>query len=257
MRYLILSDIHSNWEALEASLAAVEGRYDKAVCCGDIVGYGADPNRAVEWVRVNAVAVVRGNHDKACCGIDDAESFNAVARAAALWTRNQLTLENLNYLRQLPAGPVQVEVPGSQKDFQVVHGSLSDEDEYMMVPREAAEEFANLPLQVTFFGHTHVQGGFVSRAGVAKALRPSYEAGISTRTLEIEESEKYMLNPGSIGQPRDGDSRAALVIYAPGEGPSEGIVEYWRIPYDIAAAQERITAAGLPEVLAYRLRLGR
>ena len=253
MRYLILSDIHSNWEALEASLEAVKGRYDQAVCCGDIVGYGADPNRAVEWVRANAMAVVRGNHDKACCGIDDAEDFNSVARAAALWTRNQLTLENLNYIRQLPAGPVQIEVAGSQKDFQVVHGSLSDEDEYVMAPPDAAAEMGRLPLQVTFFGHTHVQGGFVSRGGVAKALRPGYDAGVSSRRLEIEEGEKYLLNPGSIGQPRDGDNRAALVIYTPGEGA----VEYWRIPYNIAAAQEKIITSGLPEVLAYRLRLGR
>lgn len=247
MRYLILSDIHANLEALEASLAAAEGRYDKVVCCGDIVGYGADPNAAVEWVRANVVALVRGNHDKASCGITNAEEFNAAARAAALWTREQLTLENLNYLRELPVGPVQVD------DYHIVHGSPEDEDDYVLVARDAALELERLTLPVTFFGHTHVQGGFFWSEGSVRPLKPTYDAGISSRLLEIEPHEKYLLNPGSIGQPRDGDPRAAFAIYA----PPDKLVEYWRVPYDIQTAQRKMLAAGLPEVLAYRLSLGR
>src|SRR5579871_777541 len=107
MRYLIVSDIHANWEGLEASLAAVDGRYDEILCLGDIVGYGADPNRCVEWVREHCAAgcVVRGNHDKVCCGHDEGADFNATALRAARWTRDQLTPQNLAYLQELPEGP--------------------------------------------------------------------------------------------------------------------------------------------------------
>ncbi len=252
MRYLILSDIHANMDALEAALEVAEGRYDRAVCLGDIVGYGPDPNAAVDWVREHTVAVVRGNHDKASCGITDAQEFNSAAKAAALWTREQLTLENLNYLRELPVGPVLVPADGGE-DFHIVHGSLDDEDEYVVVPRDAAPEFERLPLQVTFFGHTHMQGGFVWKNGRAQAVKPTFPAGISSATLEIEEPAKYLVNPGAIGQPRDGDSRAAFAIYRPGEK----VVEYWRFPYNIRAAQAKMMAAGLPEVLAYRLNFGR
>ena len=125
MRYLIVSDLHANLESLKAVLSAVENRYDRVVCCGDLVGYGPDPNPVVDWVRANAVAVIRGNHDKACCGVTEAEDFNQVARTAALWTRQRLTAENLAYLRALPAGPLEVD------GFQIVHGSVQDEDEYL------------------------------------------------------------------------------------------------------------------------------
>src|SRR6266404_1513126 len=122
MRYLILSDIHANWQGLEACLAAAEGYYDKILCLGDIVGYGGDPNACVEWVRAHCAAghVVRGNHDKVCCGIDPGTDFNATALKAARWTLNELTQENLEYLRALPMGPVMIEVP--ERDFLLVHG---------------------------------------------------------------------------------------------------------------------------------------
>ena len=106
MRYLILSDIHANWEALEAVLADARGDYSEILCCGDLVGYGADPNAVVEWARGQVKAVVRGNHDKACAGLEDLEWFNSVARAAAIWTGRALMPENLDYLRNLPQGPL-------------------------------------------------------------------------------------------------------------------------------------------------------
>src|SRR5712691_11110904 len=99
MRYLILSDLHSNWEALQAVLAAAQGQYDQAVCCGDLVGYGSDPDLVVDWVRENVTAAIRGNHDKACCSITDAEDFSLAAQQAAFWTRRHLSPENLEYLR--------------------------------------------------------------------------------------------------------------------------------------------------------------
>src|ERR1017187_5792065 len=145
MRYLILSDIHANWEALEASLAAVEGHYDQILCLGDIVGYGADPNRCVEWVRANCAAgrVVRGNHDKVCCGLETGEDFNATALRAARWTQEQLTPENLEYLRALPEGPAVIGVahPELPPDFQLVHGSPLDEDEYLVSGTDAGMAF--------------------------------------------------------------------------------------------------------------------
>ncbi len=249
MRYLLISDLHANLEGLEAVLAAAEGRYDRVVCCGDIVGYGPDPNAVTDWVRANAMAVVRGNHDKACCGITDAQEFNSAARAAALWTRDCLTAENLAYLRALAVGPMEVE------GFQILHGSILDEDEYVFVLQDALEGFSELRHRLTFFGHTHIQGGFLrSAGGAAETIRPSFPPGIGTKRLELKGPDQYLLNPGSTGQPRDGDSRAAFVLYTPGEG---GQVEYWRVPYKIAATQQKMRQASLPEVLSLRLSLGR
>ena len=109
MRYLVVSDLHSNWEALEAVLADARDRYDSIVCCGDLVGYGPDPNPVVDWARAHLRAVIRGNHDRACTGLENLEWFNPVARVASVWTMSQLTPVNLDYLRNLPAGPVAVD----------------------------------------------------------------------------------------------------------------------------------------------------
>lgn len=270
MRYLILSDIHANWEGLEASLAAVEGRHDQILCLGDIVGYGADPNRCVEWVRAHCAAghVVRGNHDKVCSGLEAGEDFNATALRAARWTQEQLTPENLEYLRALPQGPAVIGVPHPEVppefplDFQLVHGSPLDEDEYLVSGTDAGMAFERQMHGRTFFGHTHVQGGFIANPPAhdwwghgsgARIIRMKNGPGIVNTVLELEEREKYLLNPGSTGQPRDGDSRAGLAIY----DPEARVLEYWRIPYDVPAAQSRIVAAGLPEVLAARLQFGR
>jgi predicted phosphodiesterase len=266
MRYLILSDIHANWEGLEASLAAVEGRYDQILCLGDIVGYGADPNPCVEWVRANCAAgsVVRGNHDKVCCGLDPGEDFNNTALRAARWTQVQLRHENLEYLRSLPQGPALMGVPNPELalDFQLVHGSPLDEDEYLVSGTDAGMAFEHQTCRLTFFGHTHVQGGFMANPPAhdwwghgsgARIIRMKNGQGIAKNTLELEDREKYLLNPGSTGQPRDGDNRAGLAIY----DPDARVLEYWRIPYDLAVAQSRIIAAGLPEVLATRLQFGR
>lgn len=249
MRYLVVSDIHSNWEALQAVLEAAEGQYERVVCCGDLVGYGPDPNRVVDWARANLAAVVRGNHDKACCGISEAEDFNAVARAAALWTRQELPVENLNYLRSLPAGPLVI------GGFQIIHGSVRDEDEYLFMPQDAHEDFVSLGYPLTFFGHTHQQGGFMRVAGRRiNVLHPTSEPGATSAALELEERQQYLLNPGSVGQPRDADPRAAFAIY---EDLGLGVVEYCRTPYDVAATQEKMSKAALPEILIRRLALGR
>ena len=155
MRYLIISDLHGNWEALQAVLSQAAGQYDKVLCLGDLIGYGADPNAVVDWCRQHVSVVVRGNHDKASVGLEDLEWFNPVARAAAIWTQNALSPENLDWVRALPKGPVAV------NGFQVVHGSPLDEDEYMIGAADAGQVFSYIDVRVSFFGHTHLQGGFI------------------------------------------------------------------------------------------------
>ena len=245
MRYLILSDIHANWEALEAVLAGAEGGYGQIVCCGDLVGYGPDPNRVADWVRDHAAFVVRGNHDKAAARLENLEWFNPVAKAAALWTINELSPVNQEYVRRLAKGPLAIE------GFQIVHGSPLDEDEYLLGAVEVRQAFAYLDCDLTFFGHTHVQGGFMASRGHVRALSgPRW--GIPSMPLGLNPDDSYLINPGAVGQPRDGDPRAAYAIY-----DSDGhFVDYFRHEYDIGGVQEKIRRAGLPSMLAERLAAG-
>ena len=253
MRYLILSDIHSNLEALQAVWEAAEGAYDQLICCGDLVGYGPDPDAVVDWVRQHVTAVVRGNHDKACSGIIGTDDFTEDARVSALWTRDHLTPENRSYLQSLPKGPRDIE-----GQFGILHGTPRDEDEYIPDTWAAAGMFEFLKHRVSFFGHTHLQGGFVkSRRRITEVrLKPVTRraaSGIRARgVLEIQAEETYYLNPGSVGQPRDRDRRAAFAIY-----DTDGLVEYGRVHYDIETTTNKILEAGLPEFLAYRLGIGR
>jgi predicted phosphodiesterase len=246
VRYLIVSDLHANLEALQAVLAQSAGSYDRALCSGDLVGYGADPNPVCDWVRLNCAVVVRGNHDRASTGQDDLEWFNPVARNAAMWTLQALSPENAAYIVGLPRGPVTVGT------FQVFHGSPYDEDEYVVAAGEASQAFSYMESRVAFFGHTHVQGGFIwNQSRVETILR--VPARSDSQSLSIDSECAYMINPGSTGQPRDGDPRAAYVIY---DTEAKEVV-YYRVGYDIAAAQRKIHAAGLPPILADRLAVGR
>ena len=240
MRYLILSDIHSNWEALEAVLAAAEGEYDEIICCGDFIGYGADPNRVIDWARERVgVAVGFGSQ----IGNVDLEWFNPVARAATIWTHRELTQENKDYIRALARGPVGV------NGFQVVHGSPLNEDEYIVNVTEAAEAFAYMDTRVVFFGHTHLQGGFEwSRRKVWGLSAPA-----NPMLLDLNADSAYLINPGSVGQPRDEDPEAAYVLY----DPDDQFLFYHRIRYDVETAQAKIRNAGLPPLLADRLAVGR
>ena len=245
MRYLILSDVHANREALEAVLADAEGRYDQILCAGDLVDYGADPNAVVDWARQSAAVVVRGNHDKVCAGLDDVEWFNPAARASTLWTRNALTEENLEYLRCLPQGPLSI------GDFQIMHGSPADEDEYVVSFSDVQRLCTGLERQMSFFGHTHLQGGFF--------WRDSSYAGLGRTPLEAAESIVEvpadccgMINPGSVGQPRDGDPRAAYLVYS----PEEKVFSYRRVVYNVREAQRKILDAFLPPQFAVRLAVG-
>jgi diadenosine tetraphosphatase ApaH/serine/threonine PP2A family protein phosphatase len=246
VRYLIVSDLHANLEALEGVLRHAAGRYDRAVCCGDLIGYGADPNPVVDWVRGHCDIVVRGNHDRACTGQEDLEWFNPVARAAALWTLDKLSGENAEYVRNLPKGPAFVD------GFELLHGSPCDEDDYVVAPDDAAEAFGYLESRVAFFGHTHLQGGFIWNRERVETISPT-ALDIDRQLMDIESDEGYLINPGSVGQPRDGDPRAAYALY----NAEAGVVSYCRVEYDVESAQRKIRDGGLPPFLAERLSVGR
>ena len=251
MRILLLSDIHSNLEALEACLA-VAPECDLVVNLGDIVGYGANPNEVIERSRALGEYFVRGNHDKAAAGLIDLKDFNPIAGLAALWTRDQLTPENLEWLRELPQGPIQV--PGLT-DVQFVHGSPMDEDEYVVTLRDALEPLLVSSVPLTFFGHSHLQGAFSSNPNDGGAVRPVYQTvgRAESDEWELEKGIQYLINPGSVGQPRDGDWRAGFAVF-----DSEAYtVAFHRVPYNLKQAQDRILAANLPSRLATRLAAGR
>lgn len=248
MRFLILSDVHANLTALEAALVEAKGKWDKTICLGDVVGYGPDPNEVIDRIRALDAVTIRGNHDKVGSGLTSADDFNPVARAAAMWTREHLRPENRSYLENLPLGPVSV------NGFSIVHGALHDEDEYVVGPAQALESLLEAPSPVTFFGHTHLQGGFsLGPDNKLTSLRLRPEDGDRFTTLELKQGTNYLLNPGSVGQPRDGDSRAAFAI----ADSDAGQVQFWRVPYKVESVQQRMEKAGLPEPLILRLSFGR
>ena len=244
MRYLILSDIHGNWEALEAVLESAEAEtIEQVLVLGDLVGYGAGPNEVVETVRRRAERVIRGNHDKVVAKLDDGDGFNSVALAAARWTTDALSDENLTYLRDLDRGPVEV-----LEGVNLCHGSPLDEDEYVMSLDGAQRVFEDFIGRLTFFGHTHLPMVFVaSAAGVHGAALEGDDF-----TITIDPENRYLVNPGSVGQPRDRNPQAAYVIYDSGRQE----IRWRRCDYELEKAQRRILDAGLPQILAYRLAAG-
>ncbi|MDX1632126.1 MAG: metallophosphoesterase family protein [Thermoanaerobaculia bacterium] len=246
MRHLILSDMHGNWEAFRTVLRRVQRkRFDRTLILGDLVGYGAGPNQVVEAIRglEGEVALVRGNHDKVVAGLEDGSNFNPAALEAARWTRERLTEANLRFVEELPKGPVEVD-----EELVICHGSPLDEDAYTFSDFDAFQIFAEHEARVTFFGHTHIPSLFVEHGdGIEVALLQGEDG-----TIEIENGFHYLINPGSIGQPRDRDPRAAYMTY----DDAEGTVRWYRLEYPVQKAQRRIRDAGLPDALAERLALG-
>src|SRR5579884_2329230 len=197
MRYLVLTDIHANLEALDAVIADARRRgFDKTLVLGDLVGYGADPNAVIERIRsLKPAAIVRGNHDKVACGLEQADGFNAVAKSAARWTLDVLIPEYREWLAALPGGPIDVD-----DTVQICHGSPFDEDAYIFDELDAlrALKIASRPL--CLFGHTHYPVTFELSAESFDSIGPS-AAGESV--LALVPGTKYLMNPGSVGQPRD------------------------------------------------------
>jgi diadenosine tetraphosphatase ApaH/serine/threonine PP2A family protein phosphatase len=251
LRILLLSDIHANLEALEACLSAAPS-FDSVVNLGDVVGYGASPNEVVDRSRSLGKIFVRGNHDKAATGLLELDDFNPLAAAAAIWTRDQLTSEHREWLRSLPQGPLPLE---DFPEAQLVHGSPGDEDAYVVSLGDALVPLSAPKTPLTFFGHTHLQGGFFANGDSADGFRPEYRTigQVESVSLQLKPATRYLINPGSIGQPRDGDWRAAYALF----DTEAQIVHFHRAPYNLKAAQDRIFAANLPPRLATRLAAGR
>ncbi len=242
MQFLLIADLHANWPALQAAVADAKQNFDRIICCGDLVGYNPHPAQVLEWTRNHCAVVIRGNHDKVVAGLEDLEWFNEIAQAAAVWTIGRLSNEQIDYLRNLPQGPRTLE------HFHICHGSPRDEDEYVATPREAAACFAHFELPLAFFGHTHLQGGFFLRHGRIGRI-PQVPKKDAESVITLEPDTVYMVNPGSIGQPRDGDPRAAYALY----DSDQKIVTLRRVGYAIDKTAREIRSARLPDMLALRL----
>lgn len=246
MRYLILSDIHSNDEALSAVLSRVRRKkYDRVVVLGDFVGYGANPNQVVDRIRRlrRRKVLIRGNHDKVVSGLDAGELFSPIALAAARWTADRLTPQSRRFLEALPPGPTAVD--GA---FLICHGSPRDEDAYIFSDRDAYLNFRDSEALVCFFGHSHIPSVFTLEP---HGIRVEVVAGERVR-LKLQRDRRYLINPGSIGQPRDRNPAAAYAIY----DASARVVHFDRVPYDVGKTREKILRAGLPGMLGDRLLVG-
>jgi len=240
MRFAIFSDIHANLEAFEAVMAdARDRKCTDFVCLGDVVGYNANPHECVARVREMDCPIVKGNHDEQASLIESSRDFNEMAEQAIQWTRDNLTEDDKEWLRDLL---FQRQV----RDFTIVHATLDTPQQwgYVFNNLDAAASFTYQHTTVCFFGHTHVPMGFIRDDGVHR---------VRIEQLRIEPSKKYFINVGSVGQPRDADWRAAYCVY----DIENNSVEQRRLKYDVAAAQKKIITAGLPHLLAERLAIGR
>ena len=240
MRFAIFGDIHANLEAFEAVLAdAKDLGCSRCVCLGDIVGYNASPNECIGLVQSLGCPVVKGNHDDYASTLSPLDDFNPLAEAAILWTREKLSPKEKRWLLELP-------LVTSVEDFTIVHANLDDPAGwgYVLNQLDAAASFSHQETKICFFGHTHVPRLYVRDKSVI---------GLPLTTLRCESQKIYFVNVGSVGQPRDGDWRAAYVVF---DSEAEEIT-LRRLHYDIAQTQEKILEAGLPFKLAERLLFGR
>jgi diadenosine tetraphosphatase ApaH/serine/threonine PP2A family protein phosphatase len=242
MRYAILADIHSNLAAFEAVLTDADGRggFDKIWCLGDVVGYGPDPNECIKRLRQFEPVCIAGNHDWAAIGKMDTSEFNPVAAAAAHWTSEQLTAEDRDYLLGLP-------LTLREDDFTLAHGSPREPIwEYLLSTEAAQDNFAYFETAYCLVGHSHIPLIFELAADKA-VYREFTEAN-----LKLKE-KRMIINPGGVGQPRDGDPRASYAIY---DAEAHTLRRY-RVEYDIPATQRKMAEQGLPTPLILRLSVGR
>lgn len=248
MRYLVLTDIHGNIDALEAVLADA-GDVDAHLLLGDVVGYGAGPNEVIARIRELApAAMIRGNHDKVIAGLEIPESFNPAALQSAAWTAEALTPDHREWLAGLPQGPAIVD-----DVIEICHGMPHDEDEYLFTPRDASRAMDAARRPVCLFGHTHVPACYVQSLDDPDLLLVEDTGQGRPVVLSLDERRRFVINPGAVGQPRDGDPRAAYAVY----DHDARTLALARIEYDVELAQRRIRDAGLPDILARRLAVGR
>ncbi|MDH7513341.1 MAG: metallophosphoesterase family protein [Clostridiales bacterium] len=245
MRYLIFADIHGNLEAFLAVLKFVQKKkVDHFIFLGDLVGYGASPNEIIQKIQnLKPITLVRGNHDKAVCGLDTIETFNPIAASAILWTKQRTLKKNLAYICRLKKGPFIL-----HETITICHGAPFDEDYYIFGEFDAAEAFDHITTPVCFFGHTHFPFVYVEKENIVAGTFMEGEAN----EVKLEKDARYLINPGSVGQPRDRNPKAACAIYDSGTR----IVKFYRLEYNIQEAQRKILAERLPAALAERLSLG-
>jgi predicted phosphodiesterase len=241
MIYAVFSDIHANLEAFQAVMEHMkEIRAERFICLGDIVGYGANPHECLKMVQDIKDTVCAGNHDHAAANLIDTSYFNPYARRAVDWTSVQLDNADLKYIKTFP-------YIYEEDDFCVVHSNLKKPESwgYIFDEFEAGTNFAEMKKQICFIGHSHVPLAFEKD----EFIQPIYE----TTRITIKENCSYIINVGSVGQPRDGDPRASYCIY----DSAKKTVQWYRINYDILTAQKKIIQAGLPYFLAERIQIGR
>lgn len=240
MRYGIFSDVHSNREAFEAVISALKKEtVDEFLCPGDIVGYGADPDECIRLVRQLKAVSVAGNHDWAVLGQADIHYFNPIAKEAVLWTRENLTADGKQFLETLP-------LTYQNEDLLMVHAALPHPEsfEYLMNTEMAGQMFSVMDKDICFIGHTHVP-----------VIVKQDQSKINVKNpldIKLQDGCRYIVNVGSVGQPRDGDPRAAYGVF----DSTARTVTIKRVEYDIKKAQSKIIAAGLPPALASRLGYG-
>ncbi len=246
MRYFVFSDIHGNLEALLSIIKFTKRRkIDHYIFLGDMVGYGASPNEVIEKMRstFKPISIVRGNHDKAVCGLDSIQTFNPIAASAIFWTQQNIKKTHKNYLCRLKAGQRTL-----HKNMTICHGAPFDEDFYIFSEFDAAEAFSYMKKPLCFFGHTHFPFIYIEGESSIEGIfitSNKYE-------LKLEKKSRYLINPGSVGQPRDRNPRAACLIY----DSKVKKVNFYRLDYDIEKAKEKINQNKLPSALAERLSVG-
>ncbi len=254
MIYLIISDIHGNFIALKEALKVAEKyNWEEVLILGDVVGYYPYPNKVVKEVKkllnknkYYKDAIIRGNHDKVCSGIDEGYTFNNNAYRSAMWTKEFLKPENRNFLYELPKGPKKI-----NDLITICHGSPMDEDYYILYEQDAFASFYSVETQFCFFGHTHIPGLFKldTKSSFFTYFIPK---DTSFFKLNMDKRYKYLINPGSVGQPRDNNPNAAFVIF----DSDRGLLFFHRIPYDIEKVVKKVQRDNLPIFLAERLKTG-
>ena len=243
MRYALFADIHSNLEALQVVLKEFKKeQINEYVCLGDIVGYAANPNECIKLVKeLNPVTIIAGNHDWASAGKTDINYFNSIAKEAILWTQKELTKEDKNFLQNLP-------LTKEFDDFVIVHGSLYAPQEwhYIFTLQDAKKNFEHQNKKICFVAHSH-QPFIISQDKSGNC------EGVEGMKVFLKDNHKYLINIGSVGQPRDGNPKASYCLY----DRDKNEIEINRISYQVKKAQDKIIAACLPQRLAFRLSLGR
>jgi predicted phosphodiesterase len=242
---LIFTDIHGNLESFLALLKFIQRKkIDYYLFLGDLVGYGASPNEIIQKIQtMKPISLIRGNHDKAVCGLDSIDTFNPIAASAIYWTKQNLKKKNMDYLSRLKKGPIII-----HDNITLCHGAPFDEDYYIFGEFDAAEAFKYIRTPLCFFGHTHFPYVYTEKDSFVEG---TFLMG-NTNEVKLEKGVRYLINPGSVGQPRDRNPRASCAIY----DSDVRRIKFFRLDYDIEEAQKKIRDEDLPLALAERLALG-